>query len=146
MANHVASIKLWHKHFKHLSYQSLQLLSNDGRVNMIPKLSTTYHVHVCGGWMTRKKTKQEIPKFSNTWMIVQNAFICCNLCEPLSYASLRGSQYFINFTDDVSKKTWVYFMKEKNQSFQRFQAYLSSPTNLFIFGTMMSNVSNRQTN
>jgi hypothetical protein len=43
--------------FRNLSYQSLQLLSNDGRVDMIPKLPTMCHVHVCGGCMTRKKTK-----------------------------------------------------------------------------------------
>jgi hypothetical protein len=42
--------------FEHLSYQILQLLSNDGGVDMIPKLSTMCHVHVCGGY-TRKKTK-----------------------------------------------------------------------------------------
>ncbi len=57
MANHVAPIKLWHKHFGHLSYQSLQLLSNHGGVDMIPKLPTMCYVHVCGGCMTRKKTK-----------------------------------------------------------------------------------------
>ncbi len=50
-------------------------------------------------------------------MIVHNAFICCNLCEPLSYASLRGYRYFIIFIDEMSQKTWGYSMKEKKSIF-----------------------------
>ena len=34
--------------------------------------------------------------------------------------SLGRCQYFVLFTDDWSRKVWVYFLKTKDEAFQRF--------------------------
>ena len=31
--------------------------------------------------------------------------------------SLGGNKYFVTFIDNASRKTWVYFMRTKNQVF-----------------------------
>ena len=40
-----------------------------------------------------------------------------------------GSKYFITFIDDFSRKTWVYFLKQKSEAcdvFKSFKAYVES--------------------
>lgn len=37
--------------------------------------------------------------------------------------SLSKSQYFISFVDDSSRKTWIYFMRTKYESFGKFVAW-----------------------
>ena len=46
-----------------------------------------------------------------------------NLCGPMSVVSLRGFEYYVTFIDDHSRKTWIYFLKNKKSKevLQRFQ-------------------------
>ena len=37
--------------------------------------------------------------------------------------SLGGSQYFLTFIDDFTRKTWVYFLKNKSEVFEKFQNF-----------------------
>jgi transposase InsO family protein len=39
----------------------------------------------------------------------------------MSTVSIRGFNYYVSFIDDHSRKTWVYFMKTKDEVFSRFQ-------------------------
>ena len=40
--------------------------------------------------------------------------------EKISDKSIGGAQYFLTFTDDKSRYTWVYIIKTKDQVFQCF--------------------------
>jgi len=42
---------------------------------------------------------------------------------PTKVTSLRGSRYFITFTNDFSRKTFVNFMQNKNECFRKFQKW-----------------------
>ncbi|CAA0820534.1 Unknown protein [Striga hermonthica] len=37
--------------------------------------------------------------------------------------SLGGSRYFVTFTDDASRKLWVYFLRTKGEVFQYFKRF-----------------------
>jgi transposase InsO family protein len=37
--------------------------------------------------------------------------------------SLGGSIYFLTFIDDYSRKTWVYFLKHKSKTFDKFKEF-----------------------
>lgn len=41
----------------------------------------------------------------------------------MSARSLRGYEYLVTFIDDYSKKTWVYFLKTKDEVFSGFQEF-----------------------
>jgi hypothetical protein len=45
-----------------------------------------------------------------------------DLCGPLE-TSLGGCKYFLLFIDDYSRMTWVYFLKEKSETFERFKVF-----------------------
>ena len=41
----------------------------------------------------------------------------------MSTMSLTGHEYYVSFIDDYSRKTWIYFLKTKNEVFSRFQEF-----------------------
>jgi hypothetical protein len=49
--------------------------------------------------------------------------------------SLGGSIYFLTFIDDYSTKTWVYFLKHKSETcdkFKEFKALVEKQSGIFI--------------
>ena len=42
---------------------------------------------------------------------------------PIKPVSNGGKRYFVTFTDDFSRKTWVYFLHEICQSFKAFNNF-----------------------
>lgn len=43
------------------------------------------------------------------------------ICSPMSMESIIGSNYFVTFIDDYSRKTWIYFLNTKGEIFSQFQ-------------------------
>jgi len=41
----------------------------------------------------------------------------------MSNVSLRGYEYYIIFIDDFSRKTWIFFLKTKNEAFKCFKEF-----------------------
>ncbi|KAL4295185.1 hypothetical protein GQ457_12G009340 [Hibiscus cannabinus] len=46
-----------------------------------------------------------------------------NICGPLNPISNGGKRYFITFTDDFNRKSWVYFPHEKSEAFVAFKSF-----------------------
>ena len=42
---------------------------------------------------------------------------------PIKPSSLGGNNYFLLFIDDFSRKTWVYFLKQKSEVFGAFKKF-----------------------
>ncbi len=43
--------------------------------------------------------------------------------DHFPHKSLGGSRYFITFTDDFSRKSWIYFLATKSQAFEKFKFF-----------------------
>ena len=41
----------------------------------------------------------------------------------MSTLSLSGHEYYVTFIDDYSRKTWIYFLKTKDEVFARFKEF-----------------------
>ena len=48
-----------------------------------------------------------------------------DICGPLEAPYLSHSFYFLTFIDYFSKKSWVYFLKHKSETFSKFQEFKS---------------------
>ena len=46
-----------------------------------------------------------------------------DVCGPMSYSSLSGYVYYVSFIDDLSRNTWVYFLKEKTEYYSKLKEY-----------------------
>ena len=48
----------------------------------------------------------------------------------MSSTSFSGFKYYITFIDDYSRKTWIYFLKAKNEVFEKFKEFKALIENL----------------
>ena len=52
-----------------------------------------------------------------------------DMCGPMSSTARGGFQYFITFTDDLSRYGYVYLMKHKSETFEKFKEFQSKVEN-----------------
>ena len=45
-------------------------------------------------------------------------------------SSISGYVYYVSFIDDYSSKTWVYFLKSKDEAFNKFKEFKDLIENL----------------
>ena len=111
--------ELWHRRFGHLHFKALPELLK--MVNGIPSIDSDYN-SVCKGCMLGKNLKKAFPhSIKRTKEILE--LIHSDICGPMSSPSLSGYLYYAFFIDDFSCKTWIYFMKQKSETFNKFQEF-----------------------
>src|SRR5713226_2831825 len=100
--------KLWHERFGHLNYRSLQQLCKENMVTGLPLVSCKDGV--CSGCVLGKHHRDSFDKRAYWHASVPLEILYSDLCGPLPSASFSGFKYFLNFIDDYSRRTWVYFL------------------------------------
>ena len=78
----------------------------------------------CFFWMcTRKISRDSFDKRVSWHASVPLKLVHSDLCGHLPSVSFFDFKYFLNFIDDYSRRTWVYFQKIKSEVFNMFLAY-----------------------
>ena len=80
------------------------------------------HDGVCKGCAKGKNTKKTFPSSESKAKGILE-IIHFDVCSPMSSNSLSGYAYYVSFIDDFSRKTWVYFMKNKYDVFRKFKEF-----------------------
>ena len=57
------------------------------------------------------------------------ALIHTDVCGPMSTCTRNGDRYFITFTDDYSRYGYVYLMRHKSESFEKFKEFKTEVEN-----------------
>jgi len=117
---------IWHRRLGHTHHGSLILLCVV--VTSVPEVSIDNN-DVCRGCVLGVFTKAYFPR-SDTRSKGVLYLVHSDICGPMSTSSLRGYKYFITFIDDFSKKTWIYFLKTKDEAFSHFQEFKSIVENV----------------
>jgi len=52
-----------------------------------------------------------------------------DVCGPMSLSARENYQYFITFTDDYSRYDYIYLMKHKSESFEKFKEFQNEVQN-----------------
>jgi hypothetical protein len=74
-------------------------------------------------WMcTREEHQEPFPKRDNKAEGVLE-LIHSDVCGPMPSSSISGYVYYVSFIDDYSRKTWVYFLKSKDEVFNKFKEF-----------------------
>ncbi|GKB35149.1 retrovirus-related pol polyprotein from transposon TNT 1-94 [Tanacetum coccineum] len=109
---------LWHMRYGHLNFGDFKLLSSKG---MVKELDQTDHPNqVCEGCLLGKHARSSFPKEATSRAKDPLQLIHTGLHGPITLPSHGKNLYFMLFIDDYSRKTWVYFPKEKSQAFESF--------------------------
>nr|GEY51045.1 retrovirus-related Pol polyprotein from transposon TNT 1-94 [Tanacetum cinerariifolium] len=78
---------------------------------------------VCEGCLFGKHARSSFLKVATSRAKEPLQLIHIDLCGPITPSSYGKNHYFILFIDDFSRKTWVYFLKEKSQAFEAFKTF-----------------------
>ena len=80
------------------------------------------HEAVCQGCVEGKHTRGPFPssviKTSDVLQLIRS-----DLSGMLPMTSLGGCFYYMTFIDDFSRKTWIYFLKKKDEAFMWFRTF-----------------------
>ncbi|GJR08472.1 retrovirus-related pol polyprotein from transposon TNT 1-94 [Tanacetum coccineum] len=96
---------------------------------------------VCEVCLLGKHARSSFPKEAKSRAKEPLQLIHTDLCGPITPPSHGKNLYFMLFIDDYSRKTWVYFLKEKFQAFEalkKFKAMVEKEKGLKI-KSMISN-------
>jgi hypothetical protein len=87
------------------------------------------HDGVCKGYTLRKNEKGRFSRSDNRSKGILD-IIHSNVCKHMIVPSLGNFVYYVIFIDDYSCKTWIYFLKAKDEVFSKFQEFKALVENL----------------
>lgn len=112
---------LWHMRYGHLNFNGLKTLQQKTMVTGLPHISCPSKV--CEECVVGKQHRDPFPK-GNTWRAKKALqLVHSDICGPINPASNSNKRYFITFTDDYSRKTWVYFLQQKSEALIVFKSF-----------------------
>jgi transposase InsO family protein len=111
--------ELWHKRMAHIHFGALRHLRQ--AVTGLHKFTAKRH-DPCKGCAMGKYAKRPFPPTKHRSKGVLD-LIHYDVCGPMSVELVSSFKYFVLFIDDYSRKTWIYFLKAKDESFDRFQEF-----------------------
>jgi hypothetical protein len=113
---------LWHKRIGHLNFDHIVKLNNEGVVKELQRISKPNNsvCESCQMWkLTCAQFKSKIFTSSKKPLQIVNM----DLCGPLQKEGTRGEHYFMLVIDDFSRLTWVAFLREKCDVFEKFKTF-----------------------
>jgi transposase InsO family protein len=97
-------------------------------VKGLPEIQV-FHDGVCKGCAQENNMKNLFPNSDSKAKGVLN-LIHSDVCGPMSATSLNGYVYYVSFIDDFSRKTWIYFLKNKDEVFSKFKEFKALVENI----------------
>jgi hypothetical protein len=119
--------ELWHIRLAHIHYRAIPNLGKV--VTCLPEIEI-HHKGVCKGCALGKNVKGFFLSSDNRSKEILD-LIHSDVCGPMIVASLNGYLYYVLFIDDHFRKTWIYFLKNKDgvlAKFQEFKAQIENQT------------------
>jgi len=118
----IESSIFWHNRLAHLNFRSLKFMSKHGLISY-----NHNHSAKCEICIQAKMTKKPFPKTNRNSKLLE--LVHSDVCELNGVLTRGGNRYFITFTDDFSRYTYVYIMKSKDEAFSLFKCYKSTVEN-----------------
>ncbi|KAM2549652.1 hypothetical protein TB1_013993 [Malus domestica] len=110
--------KTWHLKLGHVNLDKIRKMSKDGYIHPLGN----DRMGTCECCLKGKMTKSPFTgKGERTTEIL--GLIHTDVCGPMSTTSRGGFSYYITFTDDHSRFGYVYLMKYKSESFEKFKEF-----------------------
>ena len=114
---------LWHRRLGHFNNRGLQRMILFDAVKGLP------HLHLsnqpCSSCQLGKHARKKMPKQSTHHTSKPLELVHSDVCGPFRVNSLGGCRYFVTFIDDFSKKTWIYFIKNKSEVLSKFRNFVT---------------------
>jgi hypothetical protein len=113
---------LWHRRIGHLNFDHLIKLKNLEAVKDLPRISKPQD-SMCKPCQVGKLTKTQFKSKSFTSTEKPLQLVHMDLCGPSRQEGIGKENYFMLIIDDYSRITWVSFLKEKAEEFEKFKKF-----------------------
>jgi hypothetical protein len=112
---------LWHRRMGHKNFDNLVKINTKQAMRDMPKIVKPSNT-LC---KQCQHGKQTISSFKSKEYLTTKPLeiVHTDICGPTRTQSLQGENYFMLFIDDYSIMTWVTFLKEKYESFDKFKEF-----------------------
>ena len=127
MAKKDSNLKLWHYRYGNLGMDSVTKLMKDDMV--VGMDNTTDEDTVCEGCIMGKQHGTKYPKGKAQRATEPFELVHSDVCGPMSVNSIGGSRYFVTFTDDYTRYTYIYFVKHKDEVLAKFKEFVNMVKN-----------------
>ena len=112
---------LWHMRLSHISYSKLTVMMKKSMLKGLPQLEVRKDT-ICAGCQYDKA--HQLPYEESKWKTKGPLeLIHSDVFGPVKQASLSGMKYMVTFINDFSNYVWVYFMKEKSETFSKYKEF-----------------------
>ncbi|KAK0588753.1 hypothetical protein LWI29_005016 [Acer saccharum] len=128
MAHECNKLDLWHQRLGHMNFKDLKKLEKHGIVRGLPNLGKKLEV-VCELCQLGKQTKLSHKK--NSYIATKRPLelVHMDLMGPIQTESINGKKYIFVCVDDFSRFTWVYFLRNKTETFDYFKKFCNQVQN-----------------
>ncbi|KAJ9555886.1 hypothetical protein OSB04_010500 [Centaurea solstitialis] len=109
---------LWHCRLGHINKKRVELILKGGFLGTFDYKPFDNCESCLSGKMTKQPFNKENERATNLLEIIHT-----DVCGPFSHVARGGYRYFITFTDDFSRYGYVYLMRHKSESFERFREF-----------------------
>ena len=114
----------WHCRLGHISWKRMKKLHDDGLLTSFDLESFETCESCLLGKMTKTPFARSCERASDLLELIHS-----DVCGPMSTTARGGYEYFITFTDDLSRYGYVYLMKHKSEAFEKFKEFQSEVQN-----------------
>jgi hypothetical protein len=108
----------------HINEKRIEKLHKDGLLSSFDFES----FNTCESCLLGKMTKASITGQSERASDLLG-LIHTDVCGPMSSVARGGFQYFITFIDDFSRYRYIYLMRHKSESFEKFKEFKNEVQN-----------------
>jgi hypothetical protein len=103
--------RVWNEMFRHLNFRYMKKLTKQILVDGLP------HIHfskgIFEGCVLGKHPQEKFDKGNNQRASSLLDLIHSDLMGPFPHPSINKARYVLIFVDDLSRFTWIYFLKKK---------------------------------
>ncbi|KAE8681852.1 hypothetical protein F3Y22_tig00111303pilonHSYRG00095 [Hibiscus syriacus] len=115
---------LWHMQLGHVSYSKLSVMVKKSMLKGLPQLDVRTDT-VCAGCQYGKA--HQLPYDESKFKVKETLeLVHSDVFGPVKQQSIRGMRYMVTFIDDFFRYVWVFFMKEKSDTFSKFKEFRDS--------------------
>ena len=124
IATQESDLSSWHRRLGHINKETLISIQSKGMVNGLAIKGCDNEV-ACDGCLIGKQCRESFPKRSENRAKDVLEIIHSDVCGPMENVSIGGSRYILTFTDDFTRYTFVYFLKNKSDVLKYFKVFVT---------------------
>jgi hypothetical protein len=114
------NVMLWHQRLGHIREKGLPLLH--GKVMVEGMYNFSLDFYFCEHCLYGKHNQIRFPSGAmREEGILQ--LVYSDVFVPMSVPSLGKYVYYVSFIDELSRNTWIYFLRKKSEVFDRFKEF-----------------------